>query len=298
MTNQTSSYQSADNSNPSRANRPVQTGQSGSGDLKQTGRELANDAKDTVSNAKSEVKEQVSDIAHAAQDQASNFLGEQKGVAAERIGGVAQALRSAGQELSEHDERRLAQYTDSLAGQLDNFSNTLHDRDIGSLVEDAKQLAHRQPEIFVAGALAAGFVLGRFFKSSRRSSRSYQDAYREFDPRDPSRIYGEQYGQGYGEQFDRSGGYDYGRNYDSGSRTGYGQNYGQSYGQYNSSQTFQGPNTSQGSNEWSGQGSTQQSGQVTTHGVGTGQSLGHERDLQQRTRIWSGRRAGLKRQNQ
>jgi hypothetical protein len=172
-----------------------------------------------VSSATSEVKSQVSELTHSAQEQANSFLGEQKGMAAERIEGVADALRQAGQNLAGRDESMLAQYTDSLAGQLDRFSTTLRDREIGSLLADAKQLAHRQPEMFVAGALAAGFVLGRFFKSSRQS-RSYQDAYSEFDPRDPSRIYGEQYGQGYGDQFSRSRGPEYSRDYDAGYRSG------------------------------------------------------------------------------
>jgi hypothetical protein len=203
----------------------------------------------------------------------------------------------------------LAQYTDSLAGQLDRFSTTLRDREIGSLLEDAKQLAHRQPEMFVAGALAAGFVLGRFFKSSRQS-RSYQDAYSEYDPRDPSRIYGEQYGQGYGEQFSRSRGPEYSRDYDAGYRSGYQPEYGQvgqgsqrQYGQStqydpgandpwvrnSNDQWSQGSNqpSSQGSSQSYGQASGQQSGQasgqstarVTTHGVGTGQSIDREADL-------------------
>jgi hypothetical protein len=204
-----------------------------------------------------------------------------------------------------------------LAGQLDRFSTTLRDREIGSLLEDAKQLAHRQPEMFVAGALAAGFVLGRFFKSSRQS-RSYQDAYSEFDPRDPSRIYGEQYGQGYSNQFSRSRGPEYSRDYDAGYRSGYQPEYGQSgqgsqrqYGQSTqydpgandpwvrnssdqwgqgsnqpssqSSQRFQGQvygeASSQRSGQASGQTSNQSTGQVTTHGLGTGQSIDREADL-------------------
>jgi hypothetical protein len=213
-----------------------------------------------VSNATEEVKSQVSDLTQVAQEQASSFLGEQKGMAAERIGGVANALRSAGHELAENDESMLAQYTDSLAGQLDRFSNTLRDREIGSLIDDAKQLAHRQPELFVAGALAAGFVLGRFFKSSR-NSRNYQNTYSEYDPRDPSRMYGEQYGQGYGSQFSRSRGPEYSRDFDAGYRSGYQQEYGSQFnqgssGEYGSQYGNQYGNPSR--DQLSGQGSSSQ----------------------------------------
>jgi hypothetical protein len=216
-----------------------------------------------------------------------------------------------------------------LAGQLDQFSNSLREREIGSLIDDAKQLAHRQPELFVVGALAAGFVLGRFFKSSR-SSRSnqiaydYQYGYNEYDPRDSSRSYGEPYGQSYGNQFSQSRGPDYSRDYDAGYRSGYrqeydsrsqysqpssdqwsrntggqqsqgfsgqsGQNYGQNSGQ-GSGQNYgqsSGQNYGQGSSQGYSQGSgsqgpnqrsDQSGGQVTTHGLGTGQSIDREQDL-------------------
>jgi hypothetical protein len=238
-------------------------------------------------------------------------------MAAERIEGVAHALRQAGQDLAGRDEGTLAHYTDSLAGQLDNFSNTLRDRDIGSLLEDAKQLAHRQPELFVAGALAAGFVLGRFFKSSRRSHQDrtqydYQYGYNEYDPRDASRRYGEPYGQRYGEQFSGDRGRQYSRDYDAGYRAGFQSEYGSQAGQGSneqwrdqwvrsspeqmgqssqgqfgqsgsaqgySGQGYSGQSYGQGSSQQFGQPASQSSGQVTTHGLGTGQSIGREAEL-------------------
>jgi hypothetical protein len=291
--------------------------QSGSGDIKQTGRELAQDAKSAVSNAtsqvKSEVQGQVADITNAAQEQTTHFLDEQKDMAAQRIEGVAQALRHAGEELAGRDEGTLAQYTDSLAGQLDRFSNSLREREIGSLIEDAKQLAYRQPELFVAGALAAGFVIGRFFKSSRRPSAEYDYSYGEYDPRDPSRMYGQQYGESYNQEFGSSYSPEYSQGYGSGYRSGYSTGYGSDYdnqarqrsgGQYgessgqrssqDSAQSFgQGSaqsysqGSSQGSSQRSSQGSgqgfaqsgSQSTGQRTTHGLGTGQSIDRESDL-------------------
>jgi len=178
-------------------------------------------------------------LTNTAQEQATQFLGDQKGMAAQRIEGVAQALRQAGHELSDRDEGMLAGYTDSLAEQLDRFSANLRDREIGSLIDDAKQLAHRQPELFVAGALAAGFVLGRFFKSSQRTSRSGQGYSPEYDYQgEEYGFYGSpnrsQYGSSYDpyrQQNQRSGEYsdqqrsvqEYGR--------AYGQEFGQAFGQ-------------------------------------------------------------------
>lgn len=258
----------------------------GSGDIKQVGRELANDAKKAVSEATGEVKSQVNELTNVAQEQTTQFLGEQKDMAASRIEGVAHALRQAGHELAGRDEGTLAQYTDSLAGQLDNFSSTLRTREIGSLVDDARQLAHRQPELFVAGALAAGFVLGRFFKSSRRISNGYRTNYSSnYDTN-----YGQNYSQGYAPDYYQ--GYDRGDNEVDSRRYGYrdsgyqGSSYqGSSYqndysfddqGRQWNRPSGQSDQWSQGTGERYGQTTGQSSGQYTSQNTGqsTGQNSG------------------------
>jgi hypothetical protein len=262
----------------------------GSGDIKQVGRELANDAKKAVSSATDEVKSQVNELTNVAQEQTTQFLGEQKDMAASRIEGVAHALRQAGQELAGRDEGTLAQYTDSLAGQLDNFSTTLRNREIGSLIDDARQLAHRQPELFVAGALAAGFVLGRFFKSSRRATNGYRTNYNSnYDS-----SYGQNYSQGYApdyyQEYDRgynevdqrtgSRGYGYQGGYQGGSyqSSGYQNDYSfdeQSRSQWNrpASQSDQ---WSQGTGERYGQYTGQSTGQYTGQNSGQTSLRGQE----------------------
>jgi hypothetical protein len=163
--------------------------------------DLAEQAKGAVSNATDQVKSQAADLTQNAQEQATTFLDEQKGMAAQRLGGVAQAIRHAGQEFADNDESTLAHYTDTLAGQIENFSNSLRDREIGSLIDDARQLAYRQPEWFVAGALAFGFAIGRFFKSSRSRSmqQNYQGNY-QYDYQGRQGNYQSSYNQNYGDQ--------------------------------------------------------------------------------------------------
>lgn len=260
--------QSGTSSSTSRADQPTPVSSSsqslgnqqvqGSGDIKQVGRELANDAKKAVSSATDEVKSQVNELTNVAQEQTTQFLGEQKDMAASRIEGVAHALRQAGQELAGRDEGTLAQYTDSLAGQLDNFSSTLRNREIGSLIDDARQLAHRQPELFVAGALAAGFVLGRFFKSSRRVANGYRTNY--------DSTYGQNYSQGYAPDYYQ--GYDRGYNEGDPRNSSRGSGYqGGSYQSsgYQSDYSFD----DQGRNQWS-----RPSSQSDQWSQGTGERYG------------------------
>jgi len=221
-------------------------------------------------------------------------------MAAERLGGVAQVLRHAGQELAGNDQSTLAQYTDSLASQIDNFSNTLRDREIGSLLEDAKQLAYRQPEWFVAGALAAGFALGRFFKSSRMRSQQngYQYGYQgrnQYNSRGDQRSYGQgydqsygqsygqNYGQSYGDQYSR-GGSEYDRQYDPGQyRPQSGGQYDEQYRSGYSSQYGTSSDRSSGQRsgeQWSNAGGVTGSGQRTTQGVGNANPGPNQREGQ------------------
>jgi len=266
-------------------------------DLKQMGNELAGQAKEAVSSATDQVKSQVSDLSQAAQEQASSFLGDQKDMAAQSLGGVAQALRHAGQELADNDQSTLAQYTDSLAGQIDNFSNSLRDREIGSLLEDAKQLAYRQPEWFVAGALAAGFALGRFFKSSRSRSQqnnylyAYQGRYDEYNSRGDNRSYGQNYGQNYGQPYgdpNSRSGPDYNRGYVSGqyrpqSSSAYENQYRNEYGAQYSNPS--GSTSSQRPVDQWGDTRTPSSGQVTTPGVSSGQNPQRQAELQRNRNV-------------
>jgi hypothetical protein len=232
---------------------------------------------------------------------------------------VASALRNVGQEFNERDEGTLAQYTDGLAEQIERFSGSLRDREIGSLVEDARQLAYRRPEWFVAGALAVGFAVGRFFKSSQRpryDNRGY-DA-RGYD----YRGYNE---QNYGERGSRDQGYRYGNPSDytggfsgryAGGQGGYyegGTTSDYARGSYRNPEGYShassnpdanpfgiayeaqvrgdmgGQSSFQGSRDYDAgyragsqpeyRGSAQSSGQPTTHGLGTGQSVQREEEL-------------------
>lgn len=116
--------------------------------------EVADQAKQVFTSTVDDVKEQ-----------ATSKLAEQKQQAANRLQGVASALRTTGQDLSAEDET-LAQYVEGFADQIEKVSGYIQNREFGELWQDAQRLARRQPELFVAGALAMGFLAGRFFKSS------------------------------------------------------------------------------------------------------------------------------------
>ena len=141
-----------------------------------------------------QAKQKAAETFDQVKQQAQSKIDQQKQQAADRLSGVAGALRQTSQNLeTQHDP--LAEYADSFAEQVDRMSTYLRERDLSELFNDVRHMAQRQPEIFVAGALAAGFLLGRFLKSSGTPSNGgYSERpYGETAPRFQY-AYGNEYG--------------------------------------------------------------------------------------------------------
>ncbi len=120
-----------------------------------------------------EVKEQVVDQAKSsfrqARDSAATSLNDSRHQAADRIGGIATAVRSTSEHLRSENQPRVADLTDSLAGQVERLSSYLRDQDLRAFRNDVESFARRQPAVAVGVALALGVLGARFLKSSQRS---------------------------------------------------------------------------------------------------------------------------------
>ena len=123
-------------------------------------------------------------IADKVRDRAAAQLNTQKDRATDGIGSVAQVAREATQHLRERQHDTVAGYVEQTADQLERFSQSLKNKDVRELVEDAQRLARRQPALFVGGAFALGLAGARFFKSSAAHERY------DYDTGDSSRVYG------------------------------------------------------------------------------------------------------------
>lgn len=120
----------------------------------------------------------------------------------------ADALRQTGGTLQERQEDAVADYANVAADQLEKFSGYLRQQDLGNILQEIQGFARRQPEVFVAGTLAAGFLLGRLFKSSSGSSnqsqwnQGYNQGYGQSAGMYGSQQYNQYSGSGYGSQYD------------------------------------------------------------------------------------------------
>jgi hypothetical protein len=92
---------------------------------------------------------------------AESLLDEQKARVADMAHGFANALRGSADAFAEEGSAVVARYADQIAEQVDHLCDAVrhqHWRDLLANVEDA---ARRRPEWFLAGAIAAGFLVGR-----------------------------------------------------------------------------------------------------------------------------------------
>lgn len=156
-------------------------------DMRETAKKAAADVRQQATSAAAQAKETIIDVTNEATSEATSALKgaknqayvaaeEQKDRTTDRLNSVAGALRQTSQEFRSREDQTFAQYTEMAADQVDQFASYLDKHDMGQLIDGVHDFARRQPEIFIAGALTAGFFLGRFLKSSQ-SSGSQQPAY-------------------------------------------------------------------------------------------------------------------------
>ncbi len=102
-----------------------------------------------------------------ARSKLTSVIGSQKDKAADRIGAVSVALKTASQRLREQNQEAFAQYADKIAAQIDDLSGYLQTNEPDQIINEAEDFIRRRPGFVIGGAFAAGFFMARFLKSSR-----------------------------------------------------------------------------------------------------------------------------------
>src|SRR3978361_51282 len=114
-------------------------------------------------------------ILDKVRETASDQLTTQKDRATDGLGSVAQFVRQSTQQLRDQKRGPIAGYVEQVADQIDRFSHSLREKDISELLDDAQQLARKQPAFFIGGAFVLGLVGARCLKSSGQANgRGYR----------------------------------------------------------------------------------------------------------------------------
>ena len=144
----------------------------------ETSREQAREVGRQAREAAEEVKQEARAAADQAKEQARSAAARQKDAAAQQIGGWAQALRTASDDLHGRGQDTAAAYVRQAADGLERACGTVRARDVDELIGSVEDFARRQPVAFLGGAVAAGFGLARFMRSSAERRRSAAGAVR------------------------------------------------------------------------------------------------------------------------
>lgn len=96
-------------------------------------------------------------------------LEQRKRSAADRVDEIAQAIERTSAQFSEN-EPTLAELANRLAGTVGNLATRLREGSIDDLVGDTRAFARRNPALFIAGGVLAGFALARLVKASAQRS--------------------------------------------------------------------------------------------------------------------------------
>ena len=110
------------------------------------------------------------------QQRVTSRVDEQKNRAADGLGGIADVIRSAGNELRSENEA-LASYVDMAGDQTRRLADNIRQRGVADMMDDVAVFARRRPALFIGGAFLVGLGIARFLKSSadRGDNRSYRD---------------------------------------------------------------------------------------------------------------------------
>jgi len=110
------------------------------------------------------------------QQKVTSRVDEQKNRAADGLGGIADVIRNAGNELRAENEA-LASYVDAASDQMRRFADQIREKGVSEMMDDVNQFARRRPALFIGGAFLVGLGIARFLKSSAGSSdnRNYDD---------------------------------------------------------------------------------------------------------------------------
>ena len=139
-----------------------------SGDAGRTGRQPGFSSKSSfkaqASQAASDAKGAAASIADQARSRFAEIIDQQKAAGASRVAGVAQAAQSAAKDLDDTNPE-LARLVRSAADGVDRIAADIRSRDLGDVIDTVASFGRRQPVAFFGGAVLAGFLLSRFFKS-------------------------------------------------------------------------------------------------------------------------------------
>jgi hypothetical protein len=119
-------------------------------------------------------RETAQELKGAARQQAEGMFSQQRDAAADQAEKISSAFRKMADEFDQQEQPLFSGYANSVASCTDDLSHRLREKDLGGLLEQAQDYSRRQPALYFGGAVAAGFLLARFLRSSNERQMQQQ----------------------------------------------------------------------------------------------------------------------------
>ncbi|HWI19644.1 MAG TPA: hypothetical protein VNT81_17950 [Vicinamibacterales bacterium] len=135
-------------------------------------------------------KDTTAGVLGTIQQRVTSRVDEQKNRAADGLGGIADVIRTASNELRMENEA-LASYVDMASDQMRKFANHIRERGAADMIDDVNRFARRNPAVFIGGAFLIGIGVARFLKASadRSAMRQYEGGFSDVDPMTANTAY-------------------------------------------------------------------------------------------------------------
>ena len=125
--------------------------------------DAAASVQDAAAGAAGGLSDQASSLVGQVKDKAIAAAADQKAGLADRIDDIAQAVHKSSEQFAGQQDW-IAGAVERGAAELGTLARSLRENDLGSLIDQLRTVAKRQPALFVGLSLAAGFALARLGK--------------------------------------------------------------------------------------------------------------------------------------
>jgi len=115
---------------------------------------------------KAKLAEQRDVLRDQAQTKAREYAEQGKAKATDALDGVSRFFDDTARSLDDQLGAEIGDYVHRAAAAVEGFTETLKQKDVEELLDDARDLVRRNPALAIGAAAAVGFVLVRLLKST------------------------------------------------------------------------------------------------------------------------------------
>lgn len=123
-------------------------------------------ADDTTSTVTGTAREAVRAVGGQATDRIRTFADDGKTRAVDALDGFAKLIDDAASQVDEKLGDQFGGYARQASGVVSDFSESLRNKEVDELVEDARAFVQRSPAVAIGIAAALGFAVARVLRSS------------------------------------------------------------------------------------------------------------------------------------